>query len=48
MNFVKKEPIEKGWSGDLKYRVTTADGSNYLLRITPHEKKKNRKGMFDH
>ena len=46
LDFIKKEPIEKGWSGDLKYRVTTADGSNYLLRITPHEKKKNRKGMF--
>jgi aminoglycoside phosphotransferase (APT) family kinase protein len=26
------EPIEKGWSGDPKYRVTTASGEVYLLR----------------
>lgn len=31
-------PVEKGWSGDRKYCVTTADGENYLLRISPIER----------
>ncbi len=31
------EMIDKGWSGDKKYRVDTADGASYLLRITPEE-----------
>ena len=35
----KKEPIEKGWSGDRKYRVSTADGHTLLLRISPPEKR---------
>lgn len=33
-----KEPVEKGWSGDKKYRATTPDGSPYLLRITKPDK----------
>ncbi len=33
--FVQKEPIEKGWSEDRKYHVTTVDGTSYLLRISP-------------
>ena len=31
---VSKIPIDKGWSGDQKYCVTTAGGQKYLLRIT--------------
>ena len=31
-------PIDKGWSGDHKYCVTTADGQTYLLRISPIER----------
>lgn len=27
--------IDKGWSGDKKFRIVTADGTKYLLRITP-------------
>ncbi len=27
--------IDKGWSGDKKYRIDTACGTKYLLRITP-------------
>ena len=42
MEFVKKEPINKGWSCDKKFCVTTADGEKYLLRITPKEKSGNR------
>lgn len=33
--FLTKEPIDKGWSGDKKYCVTTPDGAKYLLRVTP-------------
>ena len=29
-----KVPVEKGWSGDKKYRVTLDDGTPLLLRIT--------------
>lgn len=35
---VNRIPVEKGWSGDRKYCVTTADGENYLLRISPIER----------
>ena len=37
-NIVSKIPIDKGWSGDQKYCVTTADGQKYLLRITAPER----------
>ena len=38
LEFVTKTPIEKGWSGDKKYCAVTADGTKYLLRITPENK----------
>ena len=38
LEFVIKEPIEKGWSGDKKYCALTSDGTKYLLRITPENK----------
>jgi serine/threonine-protein kinase len=41
--FAEIEPIDKGWSGDKKYRVTTTDGSRLLLRIAnigEYERKK--------
>ena len=34
MKFASKMPITKGWSGERKYRVTDATGTNYLLRET--------------
>lgn len=34
MNFVTKEPINKGWSGDKKYCVTDENGVRYLLRVS--------------
>lgn len=46
LEFITKEPINKGWSGDKKYCVTTADGTKYLLRITPFEKSANRENMY--
>ena len=45
-DFVKQEPIHKGWSCDQKYCATMADGTRYLLRITPKEKSKNREDLF--
>lgn len=35
---VSRKPVEKGWSGDKKYRATTKDGKKYLLRITSQER----------
>ena len=35
---VSREFVDKGWSGDQKYCVTTMDGSKYLLRITAPER----------
>lgn len=46
MDFITKEPINKGWSCDKKYCVTTADGTKYLLRVTPIEKSASRENMF--
>ncbi len=51
MDFVKwnpsqMEPITKGWSGDRKYCVSTEDGTRYLLRISPMEKREKREGLF--
>ena len=33
---IKKEKIDKGWSGDLKYCVTDENGEKFLLRIYPN------------
>lgn len=46
MEFIDKTPINKGWSSDRKYCITTADGTKYLLRITPEEKSAGRADMF--
>lgn len=44
---VSREPITKGWSEDQKFRVLTQDGTSYLLRISPFERKAHRWGLFD-
>ncbi len=46
MDFISKELICKGWSGDKKYCAMTADGMKYLLRISPDEKSENREKIF--
>lgn len=46
MNFISKEPIHKGWSGDKKYCAVTADGTKYLLRISPEEKYEKLEKIF--
>ena len=37
-DIVRAEPIEKGWSGDKKYRAVGRGGEEYLLRVSPTEK----------
>ena len=44
---VEKMSIDKGWSGDRKCRVVTADGMVYLLRISPAELYARKKKQFD-
>jgi len=39
-------PIEKGWSGDRKYKATAIDGGIYLLRVTPIEKRERCERIF--
>ncbi|MBQ7373554.1 MAG: phosphotransferase [Clostridia bacterium] len=46
-NIVKKEQIEKGWSGDKKYKVVTTDEKTYFLRITPKSKVSFCREIFD-
>ena len=46
IDFISKEPIHKGWSCDQKYCVTAADGTKYLLRITPKDKAASRAECF--
>ncbi len=38
MIFASRTAIEKGWSPDRKFLVTTEDGTPYLLRISPAER----------
>ena len=45
-DFVRLTPIEKGWSGDLKYMAETAAGERYLLRITPEARAAHRADMY--
>ena len=45
---VSREPIDRGWSADRKYRALTADGTAYFLRISPMSQYENRKRQFSH
>lgn len=44
---VNRIPVEKGWSADKKYCVTTADGCKYLLRVSPIERLQRKKQEFE-
>ena len=43
---IKKEPLTEGWSEDKKYCATTADGTKYLLRISPLTQYESKKILF--
>lgn len=47
MDFIKKEPIDKGWSGDKKYCVTDKDGTRYLLRISDMKQHDMKQSEFN-
>ena len=42
-----KEPVNKGWSNDQKYRVEDEAGNRYLLRISPIEQYDRKKHEFE-
>ena len=44
---VGREYIDKGWSGDRKYRAVCENGDVYLLRISPAEKLEMRRALWD-
>lgn len=46
MNFVTKEPINKGWSSDKKYCVTDENGTRYLLRVSDIAQHDTRQSEF--
>lgn len=45
-DIVSREPVEKGWSGDIKYKVRDGAGNICLLRISPMERKERRRAEF--
>ena len=49
MNFISKEPINKGWSNDKKYCVADENGTRYLLRVSDmaeHDRKQMEFNMM--
>lgn len=46
-DFVSKNIIDKGWSGDKKYCVVDKDGNKYLFRVSPIEQYDCKKSEFD-
>ena len=46
-SIIHATPIDKGWSGDRKYCAETADGSRYLLRISPCELMTRKRHQFE-
>lgn len=43
---IERQLIDKGWSGDKKYRAVTSDGSVYLLRIAARARAERKKREF--
>ena len=42
---IRREAVDKGWSGDKKYRIWTKD-EEYLLRVSPVDKAARREAEF--
>ncbi len=47
MNFVSKEPINKGWSSDKKFCVTDENGKKFLLRMSDISQLETKKSEFE-
>ena len=45
-DFAALAPLEKGWSGDRKYRARGRDGREYVLRVSPAAKREQRARCF--
>ena len=45
-SMIRREPINKGWSGDRKYCVTDDSGIRYLLRVSPREQLEKKRNQF--
>lgn len=46
-NFISKAPINKGLLGDIKYCVIKANGTKYLLRVSPIEQYETKESEFE-
>lgn len=46
-NWTSAEPVNKGWSSDRKYFITTDSGEHLLLRISDKDKFEEKKKEFD-
>lgn len=46
-SIVCREIIDKGWSGERKFRVATADGESWLLRISPADRFERKRREFE-
>ncbi len=45
-DYIFREEIRKGWSGDRKFRVTDRAGESYLLRLSPIEGEARKRSGF--
>ena len=45
--FISKELIQKGWSGDKKYCAIDERGNKFLLRVSPIEQYERKKSEFE-
>lgn len=45
-HIVRREPLDKGWSADKKYRALDDAGNVYLLRVCAMERLKRRRAEF--
>lgn len=45
--FIKKQLIEKGWSGDKKYCAIDQNGNKFLLRVSPMAQYERKKSEYE-
>lgn len=46
-NFASAKPVGGGWSADVKFKVTTKDGTKYLLRVCDASLKAKKEAEFE-
>ncbi len=47
LGYISLTPIEKGWSGDRKYKAVDTAGQTVLLRVSPIERQNARQKLYD-